>query len=289
MSLPIKKIYIDSQYRTSDSISTSSFKFPLARNMYFPKNTVFYIEDVVIPHSWTTIELGVNDTFYFNFIWTTLGVPGVLLAGTYKNVLQTVIPPSNYTGAQFAVALQTGINNAIANGPNFITNALAYPTVTYSSNINNITISLSSFLNTKMQIPNDYDLALVNKSGSCNNLIGNTGNLLNTYTSDIPFVGGMMNLDVFRNIYLSSPNLGTYTTLGSRGESNILKKIPVTSNYGYLIVDANTSNHDFLDCSDQTLNTIEFNLKDVTGTIIPLHGSNISFSIVFAAHNEDGL
>ena len=97
-----------------------------------------------------------------------------------------------------------------------------------------------------------------------------------------------MKLDVFRNIYLSSPNLGTYTTLGSRGESNILKKIPVTSNYGYLIVDSNTSNHDFLDCSDQTLNTIEFNLKDVTGNIIPLHGSNISFSIVFAAHNEDG-
>jgi hypothetical protein len=108
------------------------------------------------------------------------------------------------------------------------------------------------------------------------------------YPVGTPFVGGMMNMDVFRNIYLSSPNLGTFTTLGSRGESNILKKIPVTSSYGYLIVDPNTSNHDFLDCSDQTLNTIEFNLKDVTGNFIPLHGSNISFSIVFASHSEDG-
>ena len=312
MSLPIKKIYIDSQYRTPDSTSTSSFKFPLARNMYFPKNTVFYIEDVVIPNSWTTIEKGINDTFYFTFYWTSLAIPGVLPAIPYTTHLKATIPATNYTGATFATALQTAINNAITSGPNPPTlsgsapNPLALPTVTYSTLINNITISLS-FLNTKLKIPNDYDLALDNNTNwkwsgapnSCNNLIGNTGNLTNMYlgqidggttgvTSEVPFVGGMMNMDVFRNIYLSSPNLGTYTTLGSRGESNILKKIPVTSSYGYLIVDSNTSNHDFLDCSDQTLSTIEFNLKDVLGNFIPLHGSNVSFSIVFAAHNEDG-
>jgi hypothetical protein len=224
MSLPVKKIYIDSQYRTPDSTSTSSFRFPLTRNMYFPKNTVFYIEDVMIPNSWTTIEQGINDTFYFTFYWislpvTAFGTRVVAPATAYHTPLQAVIPPANYTGATFATVLQTAINNAITNGPNPPTlsgsalNPLAFPTVTYSSNINNISISLS-YLNTKIQIPNDYDLALDNNvnwkwSGSpnsCNNLIGNTGNLNNMYPVGTPFVGGMMNMDVFRNIYLSSPN-----------------------------------------------------------------------------------
>ena len=67
MSLPVKKIYIDSRYRTSDSLSTSSFKFPLARTLYFPKNTVLYIEDVCIPHTWYTIEAVFNDRLYMRY------------------------------------------------------------------------------------------------------------------------------------------------------------------------------------------------------------------------------
>jgi hypothetical protein len=292
MSLPVKKIYIDSQYRTPDSSSTSSFKFQLARNMYFPKNTSFYIEDVVVPHSWTTVEQGVNDQFYFRFsaYQSILGTPYFVVANA-----NTTIPASNYTGATFATALQTALTNTLTD-KGYTTLTPPFLTVTYSSINNNITIVLNA-LDSELRIPNDYDLALDNNvlwkwsgsTNSCNNLIGNIGNITNTYTQTNPFVSGMMNMDVFRCLYLSSPNLGTYTTLGSRGESNILKKIPVTSSYGMLIVDSYTSSHDFLDCSDQTLNTIEFNLKDVHGVIIPLHGSNISFSLVFAAHSEDGV
>ena len=59
--------------------------------------------------------------------------------------------------------------------------------------------------------------------------------------------------------------------------------------YGYLVVDSFSSNHDFLDCSDQTLNMLEFQIKDVGGKVVNLHGYNVTFTIVFAQHNEDGL
>ena len=86
----------------------------------------------------------------------------------------------------------------------------------------------------------------------------------------------------FRNLYLTSPNLSSFTTMGARGEANIIKKIPVSSDFGYLIIDSYTSNHDWLDCSNLTLNNLEFVLKDVKGNVIPLHGSHVSFSIVFS-------
>ena len=102
------------------------------------------------------------------------------------------------------------------------------------------------------------------------------------------YTSNFLSLGLVRNIYISSPNLGSFSTLGARGEANILKKVPVTSSFGSMIIDSFTSNHDFLDCSDQCLSTLEFNIRDVQGNIIPLHGSNVSFSIVFATHSEDG-
>ena len=49
-----------------------------------------------------------------------------------------------------------------------------------------------------------------------------------------------------RNIYIHSPNLSSCTTYGGKGESNILKKIPVSSDFGYLIIDNYTSTHEWL-------------------------------------------
>ena len=44
--LPVKKIYIDTKYKTKDSISNSNFKYKLPQTMFMPENTVFYVDDV---------------------------------------------------------------------------------------------------------------------------------------------------------------------------------------------------------------------------------------------------
>ena len=56
MSLPIKKIYVDTKYKSAGSVSNSNFKIDLPISLSFPENTGFYIDDVCIPHSWYAIE-----------------------------------------------------------------------------------------------------------------------------------------------------------------------------------------------------------------------------------------
>ena len=60
----------------------------------------------------------------------------------------------------------------------------------------------------------------------------------------------------------------------------LLKEIPVSSSFGYLILDSAVSPHDKMDVSRKTLKTIHITLKDVYGTVINLHGASVSFSLV---------
>ena len=103
----------------------------------------------------------------------------------------------------------------------------------------------------------------------------------NQYDNQIPYKSGFLNFQGINNMYLSSPNLGTFTTIGPRGEQTIIKKIPVSSEFGYMIIDRRTSQHDYLECGKTTLRTLEFNLRDSKGQFVPLHNANISFSLVF--------
>jgi hypothetical protein len=128
-----------------------------------------------------------------------------------------------------------------------------------------------------------YDIT---NPSSLNEVLRNYSN--NTkYTSTSPYESSFLNLQLINNIYLSPPNLGNFTTLGPRGEESIIRKIPVSSEFGYMIIDRNTSNHDYLECSKASLKTIEFNLRDSRGRYVPLHGANISFSIIFSVQKED--
>ena len=67
--LKIKKIDVDTKYKSANSISTSDFSIQLPETLYLPENCVFYISDVCIPHSWFTVEQGINDKFYLQNIF----------------------------------------------------------------------------------------------------------------------------------------------------------------------------------------------------------------------------
>ena len=139
MSLPVKKIYVDSRYMTSDSASTSNFKFQLSRNIFLPENTVFYLEDVCIPHSWHTVETGFNDTMYVYFQNTQQ----TNLSGLY--ILQ--IPSNNYTGTALAAAVQIQLQTIDST---FV--------ATYNMNNHCININITN-ANLVFKIPSDNELA----------------------------------------------------------------------------------------------------------------------------------
>ena len=108
-----------------------------------------------------------------------------------------------------------------------------------------------------------------------------------TYTSINNFTSPSLDLQPIRNIYISSPNLGIFSTIGPNGQASIIKKVPVNAKYNSVIFDGMTSSNDFLDCSKPTLKNIEFTLDNVHGQRINLHGQEVSFSIIFDLLNKN--
>ena len=57
------------------------------------------------------------------------------------------------------------------------------------------------------------------------------------------------------------PNIGHYNCIGVRGGSSIIKKVTVSSSFGYLVLDSVVAPHDKMDVSKQTLKTMHFTLN----------------------------
>ena len=87
--------------------------------------------------------------------------------------------------------------------------------------------------------------------------------------------------NIYIYIYIHSSNSVHYSSIGVRGENTIIKKVIVTSSFGYLIMDSVVAPHDKIDASRQLIKTMNFTLKNVHGNVIDLHAANVSFSMIF--------
>ncbi len=288
MSLPIKKIYIDTRFKTSDSKSSTDFKIDLPNSLYFPSNSVFYIDDIAIPHSWYTIEENVNDKLY---IYVSPKEPDQDNNGVICRIIK--LNHGNYTGADLSAELNLRIGEKIdtMEKPNILNvnfNA-RHNTISISTLYNEIKFKILTMKDIKNELNNTWFGPSYNKNDSqdINDILRNNENFSIFYDRNIPYKSGVLDLQLIRNIYFHSPNLGTYNTIGALGESSIIKKIPVTSDYNQMIFDQVMVGNDFLDCSKQTWRQLEFSLRDVRGNVINLHGSHISFSIIFSIINPN--
>ena len=54
--IPIRKVYIDSRFKTKDSKSNSEFKYELAESVELPDKCVCFVDDLIIPVSWYSID-----------------------------------------------------------------------------------------------------------------------------------------------------------------------------------------------------------------------------------------
>jgi len=300
--LPIKKIYIDSRNRTADSIDASNFKIQLPYTIEIPDNTVFFVTDVCIPHVYQLIETGLNDRLYFKYFarkktggdnlpysfWSSVVLP----AGGYNGNITSggsVLSGGQYLAQQIQAAMNGGVNP----------NANITFSASWDSNLYQISISCSGtdtslLLCSPKNIINENDFqrdvfknpGIWGSSYNPNNLM-TCGDILNITDEIRPsnqFKSGFVSLQTINNIYITSPNLGSFDTI-AEFSNNVIKKVPVTAPYGYMIIDQSGTNNDFLNCSKQVLRTIEFHLKDSRGNYIKMHNMNCSFSIVFNKFN----
>ena len=98
--------------------------------------------------------------------------------------------------------------------------------------------------------------------------------------SDPTFETGFIDLLNVHNIYIHCSNIGNYSCIGVRGD-NPITKVPVSSSFGYLILDSVVAPHDKIDVSRQSIKSLHFTLKNVHGNVINLHGAHISLSLIF--------
>ena len=87
-------------------------------------------------------------------------------------------------------------------------------------------------------------------------------------------------------MYISSGNLSSFKALGPRGESNIIKKVPVTAEYVFALIDNIDVSHDWIGVSKRLLKALEFRLSHAYGKTIDLRGMPISFSFVFMPQDD---
>ena len=257
--LPIKKIYIDTRFKSSDSRSDSDFKIDLPTTLLMPEDTGFYIDDVCIPHTWYTVETGRNDKLHFGF-------------NTSDAVV--TIPEGNYTILSLGTAIATAMNLQLH--PTTINFTSEYIAIKNSFKITLVTTT------NRFQIFTDVELKAINSTA-----VGSSINsLIKNYTSkgdnNSPFVSGYIDMIPRRNLYLCCSGLGNFNTVTLNGNRNVVKKIPVTANPGDMIFDQTVTGMDYLDCSGQTLSRISFQLTDAYGNVINLHENHFSFSIVFS-------
>ena len=289
----VKKVYVDSRFRTNDSDSNSNFKFELIEALDLADNAVCYVDDISIPHTWRTIE-SYNNKFYIILRTTVVNSDTTATYNWFPYVL--TIPEGNYDGYRLASGMQDLLNSIEIN----FTFEVKYNTATGSIKIDETTEGSGN----AFDVPSDFGIVYweietnnqypwrnieetivypdSNSLQSINGVLRNTEMILvrlsymyNTYES------GFLDLLNIHNIYMHCPNLGHFNSLGVKGENTIIKKVPVSSSFGYLILDSVVSPHDKMGVSRQTVKTIHITLKYVSGNVINLHGANCSFSLVF--------
>jgi len=186
--LPIKKIYIDTRFRSSDSASHSDFNIDLPTTFLMPEDTGFCIDDVCIPHSWYTVTANVNDGFFFYYGNQTLQA--------------AFVPEGIYNITNLALAIAQAMNTTV-NNPVFESEA--------ELKTNVIRISLKpAYANVNWSMLTDAELKAGNFTTS---LARSMNNLIKNFTSkgynNQDFVSGYIDLVPIRNLYLSASGLVT--------------------------------------------------------------------------------
>ena len=261
--LPVKKLYIDSKFRTADSRSTSSFTIDLKESLTMPDDALFIVDDVVIPHSWYLINSN-NRKLYLRIFGA---------AGQTADRLYVVeLDEGNYDGEGLANHVAKKIRFGLT--PNIYDEYTLLATANYDPGLNIITLWIVSDGNYTGASPtwrilsdaeiNTYYGETITSRTSANKVLGITDLTTPLYTNTTPLLTKQVNFQPTSYVTIRSPNLGTFMTLDSNGGRTIIKKVPVSSERGQNIID-NSHANDPLDCSRMTLRNLEFFITDESG------------------------
>jgi hypothetical protein len=241
-----RKLYIDSRYRSSGS--HSDFVFQLAQSIEVPAGMVAIIDTVSVPNVFQTIDSTRNKLY-------------VEIYGAPDQVV--TLTTGMYNGVTLAAELQAQLN-AMDHG--------SY-TVVYNSATGQLSIVARGVVYARLHArvsSRPFDALEV--LGAIDGL--NLADGINVVLPHHVDVAGT------RVLYLCSSNLGHYSSLGPRGESDILRAIYVDASNGSYIVDRIANPFEFIQCEGQQLQSMRFSLRDGNGQLVDMRGRSIAFSII---------
>ena len=270
--LEIKKIYVDTRFKTADSKSDTDFNIELPRTFNVPDGVVAYIDDIVIPISFSTVD-DRNNNLYIKFLYDGFYY--------YK---QLTMDSKNYSGITFAEALKTKLNAAI------VPYKLNFETIyDYTDNLLTIKVDdtrpvqntplVVEFLSDEELKTGAYSSTPISKPKTLNQIL--------RITKTMVFVGATsqnkiyIDLHTTRNLYLTSSALASYNIVSNFGNDTIIKKIPVRAGFNEMLFDEGADGMDYLDVSRRTLRYIDFKLVDSYFNVVDLRNNHFSFSILF--------
>jgi hypothetical protein len=242
-----RKLYIDSRYRSNGS--HSDFTFQLAQSIEVPAGMVAIIDTVSVPNVFQTIDSTRNK----------------LYVDIFQHPPQVVtLTTGMYNGVTLATELQAQLN-AMGIG----TYTVGYSSPTGQLNVLATGVGYATFSERSVLRPFDC-LEVI---GALDNKIVITDGIQLTLPHHVDVAST-------RVLYLCSSNLGHYSSLGPRGESDILRAIYVDASNGSYIVDRIANPFEFIQCEGQQLQSMRFSLRDGNGQLVDMRGRSIAFSII---------
>jgi len=223
-NLPVRKIYIDSRFKAATSESHSDFHYDLPQSISLPDNVICYVDNIVIPNSWKTIDANNNKLYARLTVYPSGGGGAPVKTSRIITLTENI-----YNAQTLRTELATQLSAAFA--PTSV--AITYDQVLLKYTIEpggtgNTTRWLKLYTDSELQGSNDFNLTYDAKNlQSANELLTNF-----TPQEALKFETGIINLMRYRNLYLTCPTLSNYTTISPSGNSNVIKKIPVTADYG---------------------------------------------------------
>ena len=275
--LKFKKVYIDSSYKVSGT--SSDFVIDLPETVQLDENMLCQIHEVSIPHSWYSIQKGVNDRLFIDVEHT-----GVSPWTTRARITLT---EGNYNVSELAGHLQAIMNNYFSD-PEFPPQRADTFAVSHSNPLNKTQISIN-YNDTQFQILPDAnvlnfpdwfpDIHGADDIQSINRILGNF--TLTTSSFNSPYISGFIDLQRVKSLYLHCNEISNFNQLTVAGNSSIVKKIAVNVPYLGVINDLELSNFDYVDVSGKMLRRLNFRLTDHLNQVVNLNGVDIFFALTF--------
>ena len=278
--LTYKKVYVNSQYRVSDSKSTSDFKIELQDTFEIPGNTIMQVHEVAIPNAWYSINTN-NQNLYFRHQILPPATPQGI---TYRRI---EIPVGNYTAPALASAMETQLNTFFDSGGRTNSYSAIYDTltnkITISSNYSEVVFIPLTDTDVPTFVGSFSNFVDLNNLNSINNVLGFTAPVGDAFTSSSPWTTGFINLINYPDVYISCPELSNNNFHSPSDFSNaIIKKVPVNAPFAGIISDSyGITDYDYINVSKRNIKRLTFRIMDGAGNVIDLNGINVNFSLLF--------